>query len=443
MPTVTLRNVDITAVASAYPIIASLAPLAATAGGAADPTTGANYGRFPSVQVGGFGFVYDQLGRLSGGTITSLSVSTPTVTNGIGPNQSTSAAILNTSIPVALLLQLYGSGQQVLPALLGQPNVYNAQSSQVTGSQSNDFINVLGPSTNYIPGAPGSPTNPNAVTVEGGDGQNTAAFADLRSTATIGNVGHFSSGVPFETATVPNITASLLSIGSIQFQDGTTLMDAGSVSGQDVLAFEGVFGRTPDAINAGGFGLLAQQTGLANAASTMLATTEGGNDTAALSNTQFVTSLYNDILDRAPDSAGLNGWVNGLIDGSLSRGGVVAGIAASPEAYSTSSASFATTQVFAANPDAVDVLRTYEVLLGRTPEAASLIANTQALDAGATSLMQLYASVQSSPEFAARGPNAYGVTSGSSYGSVYAATHSDMATATVLPLVTSQGVAHQ
>ncbi len=38
-----------------------------------------------------------------------------------------------------------------------------------------------------------------------------------------------------------------------------------------------------------------------------------------LSNTQFVTLLYNNVLDRAPDSGGLATWVNALNAGTLSR----------------------------------------------------------------------------------------------------------------------------
>ncbi len=48
-------------------------------------------------------------------------------------------------------------------------------------------------------------------------------------------------------------------------------------------------------------------------------------------NTQFVTLLYNNVLDRAPDTAGLNDWVGQLNSGALSRAQVVLGFSESLE----------------------------------------------------------------------------------------------------------------
>jgi hypothetical protein len=50
----------------------------------------------------------------------------------------------------------------------------------------------------------------------------------------------------------------------------------------------------------------------------------------SLNNTQFVTLLYNNVLNRAPDPAGLNGWVS-LLNGGMSRGQVLLGFSESPE----------------------------------------------------------------------------------------------------------------
>jgi len=51
----------------------------------------------------------------------------------------------------------------------------------------------------------------------------------------------------------------------------------------------------------------------------------------ATNNTQFVTLLYNNVLDRAPDTAGLNGWVAQLNSGALTRSQVVLGFSESLE----------------------------------------------------------------------------------------------------------------
>ncbi len=50
----------------------------------------------------------------------------------------------------------------------------------------------------------------------------------------------------------------------------------------------------------------------------------------ALNNTQFVTLLYNNVLGRAPDPAGLSGWVS-LLEGGMSRGQVLVGFSESTE----------------------------------------------------------------------------------------------------------------
>lgn len=48
-------------------------------------------------------------------------------------------------------------------------------------------------------------------------------------------------------------------------------------------------------------------------------------------NTQFITLLYNNVLNRAPDTPGLNGWLSQLDSGALSRGQVVLGFSESLE----------------------------------------------------------------------------------------------------------------
>lgn len=51
----------------------------------------------------------------------------------------------------------------------------------------------------------------------------------------------------------------------------------------------------------------------------------------ATTNTEFVTLLYSNVLDRAPDPAGLASWVGALNSGSQSREEVVRGFSESPE----------------------------------------------------------------------------------------------------------------
>ena len=51
----------------------------------------------------------------------------------------------------------------------------------------------------------------------------------------------------------------------------------------------------------------------------------------SLSNNQFVTLVYQNVLGRAPDTGGLNYWLNQLNTGALDRTGIMASFIASPE----------------------------------------------------------------------------------------------------------------
>jgi DNA-binding beta-propeller fold protein YncE len=76
----------------------------------------------------------------------------------------------------------------------------------------------------------------------------------------------------------------------------------------------------------------------------------------ALTNTQFVTLLYANVLQRAPDQAGLDGWV-ALLDGGMSRGQVLLGFSDSAEYQAAMASEVLVTMMYAA-------------MLRRSPEPA-------------------------------------------------------------------------
>jgi len=88
----------------------------------------------------------------------------------------------------------------------------------------------------------------------------------------------------------------------------------------------------------------------------------------ALDDAQFVTLLYANVLGRAPDPAGLAGWV-AVLDGGASRGQVLLGFSESPE-YQASLA------------NEVLVTMMYAGMLRRTPEPAGFSAWVAGLDDG-------------------------------------------------------------
>jgi len=108
----------------------------------------------------------------------------------------------------------------------------------------------------------------------------------------------------------------------------------------------------------------------------------------------FVSDLYRNVLFREPDTAGANYWVNQLTLGGVSRDTVRAAFLNSPEAD------------LYVNP----IIRLYENILGRAPDAAGLNAWSQALRAGTQSLAQITAGFLNSTEGQAAGWSGPGVT---------------------------------
>ncbi len=90
-----------------------------------------------------------------------------------------------------------------------------------------------------------------------------------------------------------------------------------------------------------------------------------------LSNTQFVTLLYNNVLHRAPDAGGLANWL-GMLNSGASRASVVTGFSESPEF------------VTATDPElhAGQVYRLYGATLARQPDAGGFVYWSDAMDSG-------------------------------------------------------------
>jgi hypothetical protein len=108
----------------------------------------------------------------------------------------------------------------------------------------------------------------------------------------------------------------------------------------------------------------------------------------ALDNTAFVTLLYNNVLGRAPDPAGLSGWV-GLLNGGMSRGQVLLGFSDSAEYQ-------------AAMANEVLVTMMYTAMLRRTPESAGFNGWVGFLDAATYTREQVINGFFLSTEYRAR-----------------------------------------
>ncbi len=107
--------------------------------------------------------------------------------------------------------------------------------------------------------------------------------------------------------------------------------------------------------------------------------------------TQYVTALYNDVLGRAPDIAGITAWLNDINYAGYSLPQVAAGIVYSPEAATSS------TSITQMGPS-VTITTLYNDLLFRAPTAAELTAGTAALKGGA-SIADVVNVLVTTPEF--------------------------------------------
>ncbi len=144
------------------------------------------------------------------------------------------------------------------------------------------------------------------------------------------------------------------------FADRTiTAVISGSTYESVALLYQGALGRTPDAGGLSGWDAIAAALPASAQAlgayalsdvsgnyNTTLSIAAGFTNSpefiakyGALTNTQFVTQLYANILDRSPDTAGFNGWMSQLSSGTT-REHVLVGFADSAEAIYNASNGF-------------------------------------------------------------------------------------------------------
>ena len=447
MINVDLTNGDTTALAGAFTYFASQPVLfSSPSSGELTSDTETAYSVFngfggPDYSLTGTDFSYDPSGRLMSGTITGIKIETfgPPDNSGDGYSSETFTGL---SLPVSDLL-LLAPTLNPAPAVLAAGAAVVGDSPEVHTFGGDDTIVLSGGGT-LVPVQFGPYRYPTGTTVDAGGGANTVVFnATFRDQASVAGGGgnetvQIQPGV-FEYLT----TATLVAADKLQFIDGSIYENNATPDAQAALMFRGVFGRPPDALNAGNLGQLATASGRLAAANAMLASPEGSADIAGLSDAAFVTRLYQNVLGRTPDAPSLAGWTADLDSGTLGRGDLVERFAAAPEAQTANAATFAGGQVFAADPNAVEVLRAYSTLLNRLPETSALSGNVARL-AGGLSLQDFYAGIQASGEFASDGAHQGGITATTGFTAVYDVLHSASVTAQVGGLVNATtGVAHQ
>ena len=179
------------------------------------------------------------------------------------------------------------------------------------------------------------------------------------------------------------------------FSDGVAVDDPTGNAAIVARLYHAAFDRDPDlgglqdATNAANAGRSIDQIGADFTTSQEFA----GDGWNQLNDMQFIARAYQTALDRAPDPAGAQGWLNGLQSG-LSRADLLVGFSESQEARSLY-------EPLGGDRSDAEVYRLYGTALGRTPDPTGMASWSQDLDAG-QSAAQVAAGLVNSQEFANR-----------------------------------------
>lgn len=147
--------------------------------------------------------------------------------------------------------------------------------------------------------------------VDGGNGTDTAIFAGARSAYTVLKTA---DGYTVHANAAGSATDSLANIERLQFSDTSVAFDISGTGGQAYRLYQAAFDRTPDATGLG-YWIHAMDggTSLRTVASQFMASKEFTDlYGASLSDAAFVDQLYQNVLHRAGDTAGVQYW-NGIL----------------------------------------------------------------------------------------------------------------------------------
>jgi hypothetical protein len=247
------------------------------------------------------------------------------------------------------------------------------------------------PGTNDIlKGAPGSHV------LDGGLGIDTAQYAGLSraySYSVAGGAGTVIGGPE-------GVTDRLVSIERVKFLDGYYATGQTDSAAKVYRAYEAALGHAPDAKGLGNSAKALDGGGsLLSLASGLLGSWEFVNKFGTMSDSQFVTTLYNNALHRAPDATGLANWTNYLSSGH-SRADTLASFAESSESVVASASAIQKGLWVGEQNDAITA-RLYDSVFDRKPDSSGLIAWANALDNG-LNLQKMAQAFVGSPEFQIR-----------------------------------------
>jgi len=198
-------------------------------------------------------------------------------------------------------------------------NTQDNEANTITGTNFDDQIFGLG-GNDTISGGAGNDK------IHGGDGLDIAEFSVALASASITR----SSDILTVTG---DGTDTLDTVERLKFSDGTLAFDLDGNAGQTFRLYRAALDREPD--QAGLSHNIAQMDGglsIFDMAAAFIGSQEFTQTYGAgISDTAFLTLLYQNVLDRAPDQTGLDGWLAQLSSGQQSRQQVLFGFSESGE----------------------------------------------------------------------------------------------------------------
>lgn len=193
---------------------------------------------------------------------------------------------------------------------LGRSFEGTSGADSLTGGAGNDTLCGLG--------------GPDALA--GGAGIDTAVYIGTRAAYTVMRTG---SG--FAVSSPVDGTDTLVDVERLLFDDAKLAMDVTGNGGMAYRLYQAAFDRVPD-LPGLGYQMNALDTGLqlAQVAQNFINSPEFAVKYGGLSDVQFVTQLYANVLHRAPDAGGLSYHTGNLASG-FTRADVLVGFSESPE----------------------------------------------------------------------------------------------------------------
>jgi glucose/arabinose dehydrogenase len=258
-----------------------------------------------------------------------------------------------------------GAGDDVVRGGAGADHLYGMRGADTLAGGAGPDLLWGGPGDDRLTGGP------DADWLHGGDGADTAAFTGIRAGYEAAERGGVLAVA--DRGAGGDGADQMSAVETLRFADGWLALDDRSTLGSALRLYRAALGREPDPIGLG-FWTGALDAGTLTpreAAQGFVASPEFQARYGAPDNAGFVDLLYRNVLGRAADATGMAHWTGALDAGAATREDVVLGFSESAELISTTAGRFSG-GVWAPDPVAVDVMRYYETVLDRAPDAGGL-----------------------------------------------------------------------